>query len=143
MSGPVCINYGCNSFCHERKRSPKTGKINFRSVCSHCHLAGMRRHSFKKGVTPFKVGKCTNDKGYLGFVCTAKIIDPCQTELDHIDGNRLNNVPKNVQELCKNCHAVKTKLNGDAKCNKVKVMSLDMIEDLGFPTIYSNVDVSI
>ena len=42
MSGPVCINYGCNSFCHERKRSPKTGKINFRSVCSHCHLAGMR-----------------------------------------------------------------------------------------------------
>ena len=29
MSGPVCINYGCNSFCHERKRSPKTGKIKW------------------------------------------------------------------------------------------------------------------
>lgn len=38
-----------------------------------------------------------------------------QTELDHKDGNHTNNTPENVEELCKACHAHKSKLNGDHK----------------------------
>jgi len=34
-------------------------------------------------------------------------------DLDHIDGNHYNNDSNNIQTLCKNCHAYKTKMNGD------------------------------
>ena len=38
---------------------------------------------------------------------------PEHKQLDHIDGNHYNNVPDNIQTLCKNCHSYKTKINGD------------------------------
>jgi hypothetical protein len=47
-------------------------------------------------VTPFRTGKCSN-------------LD------DHIDGNHLNNVPKNGAELCPLCHKYKGMLSGDFK----------------------------
>ncbi len=37
------------------------------------------------------------------------------TQLDHKDGNHLNNTAENVQELCNNCHGIKTLLQGDHK----------------------------
>lgn len=45
--------------------------------------------------------------------CTATIIDKCQLDVDHIDGNRSNNHESNLQTLCANCHRLKTKRNGD------------------------------
>lgn len=39
-----------------------------------------------------------------GFVASHQ----SQIELDHIDGNRCNNSLKNIQELCANCHNLKT-----------------------------------
>jgi 5-methylcytosine-specific restriction endonuclease McrA len=44
-----------------------------------------------------------------GFVA----LDPCQLDLDHIDGNNKNNELSNLQTLCANCHRLKTKLNRD------------------------------
>jgi len=38
-----------------------------------------------------------------------------QLDVDHIDGNRNNNDPSNLQTLCANCHRLKTHLNGDSK----------------------------
>jgi hypothetical protein len=32
----------------------------------------------------------------------------CQLDVDHIDGNRNNNNPSNLQTLCANCHRLKT-----------------------------------
>jgi hypothetical protein len=34
----------------------------------------------------------------------------CQLDVDHIDGNHLNNDPSNLQTLCANCHRLKTYL---------------------------------
>ena len=38
---------------------------------------------------------------------------PGQLDLDHIDGNRLNNDLSNIQTLCANCHRLKTHTEGD------------------------------
>lgn len=38
-----------------------------------------------------------------------------KTEIDHKDGNHLNNVPKNCEELCPMCHKYKGMLTGDYK----------------------------
>ena len=57
---------------------------------------------------------CENIDGRLGFKCTATIIDPeWQLDGDHIDGNPSNNSEKNIQTLCKCCHAIKTRNEKD------------------------------
>jgi 5-methylcytosine-specific restriction endonuclease McrA len=35
-------------------------------------------------------------------------------DVDHIDGDRFNNDPANLQTLCANCHRLKTHLAGDS-----------------------------
>lgn len=37
----------------------------------------------------------------------------CQLDVDHIDGNKKNNEPHNLQVLCANCHRLKTQKSGD------------------------------
>jgi 5-methylcytosine-specific restriction endonuclease McrA len=44
-----------------------------------------------------------------GFIPTHRV----QLDVDHIDGNKLNNDPNNLQTLCANCHRLKTYLNKD------------------------------
>lgn len=44
---------------------------------------------------------------FCGFVP----IDPCQLDVDHIDGNHNNNSIDNLQTLCANCHRLKTKMD--------------------------------
>ena len=34
-------------------------------------------------------------------------------QVDHKDGNHLNNEPENLQTLCANCHSIKTYINKD------------------------------
>ena len=38
---------------------------------------------------------------------------PSQLDVDHIDGDRWNNDPSNLQTLCANCHRLKTHLHRD------------------------------
>jgi len=33
---------------------------------------------------------------------------PCQLDVDHIDGDKTNNNIENIQTLCANCHRIKT-----------------------------------
>ena len=37
-----------------------------------------------------------------------------QLDVDHVDGDRWNNEPSNLQTLCANCHRLKTHLNNDS-----------------------------
>lgn len=39
--------------------------------------------------------------------------DWCQLDVDHIDANKLNNDPSNLQTLCANCHRLKTQKEKD------------------------------
>ncbi len=105
---PTCINLGCGRPC-------ATDGKRFRPVCSACHRHGGAR----PGVLAFKKHRCDNVDGRLGFTCFvdwSKVPSWFRiTQLDHKDGNHLNNTPENVQELCNNCHGVKTLSQGDHK----------------------------
>ena len=110
---PICINEGCGSYVHTRKVN-KNATYDIRSECYKCH-DGFRN---RPGVIPHKKTYCENKDGRLGFKCVADITDSCMLEMDHIDSDKWNNVPNNVQTLCRNCHSYKTKYNGDSKNNK-------------------------
>jgi hypothetical protein len=107
---PRCINYGCVRFvAHSGAR--------LRPVCGHCHKAGYGAQAYSFGVMPFRTGRCSNDAGQLGFPCPINYEQAPWafgvTEIDHIDGNHVNNVLSNVMELCPMCHKKKGMLNGD------------------------------
>ena len=109
---PSCINYNCNKpVAHSGTR--------YRPVCSHCHKAGYGATTFAPDVVPFRTGRCSNSTGHLGFTCPVDYAKAewClgHTQIDHIDGDHLNNVPENCQELCDLCHKEKGKRNGDFK----------------------------
>ena len=108
---PVCLNHGCNNVvAHSGER--------YRPFCHHCHKHNYGAATLKPGVTPFKTGKCSNQDGHLGVECpmnyNVKWVFGL-TEIDHIDGNHLNNTPGNCQELCTLCHKYKGMLAGDYK----------------------------
>jgi hypothetical protein len=46
--------------------------------------------------------------------CDFKPVHISQLDVDHVDGDKWNNDPSNLQTLCANCHRLKTHLNGDA-----------------------------
>ena len=120
MSGQ-CINEGCF-----KDRHP-IGNGRTRAVCYRCYGAQRKKWDYNPGVKPFvKKDYCENIDGRLGYKCTATIIDKCQIDMDHIDGDRFNNVPENVQTLCKNCHAIKTRTSGDNANNRNKT-TLEML----------------
>ena len=46
--------------------------------------------------------------------CSFVPVHSSQLDVDHIDGDRWNNDPANLQTLCANCHRLKTHLSGDS-----------------------------
>ena len=109
---PRCINHGCNKLvAHSGAR--------YRPVCGHCHQAGYGKHAYAKNVIPFRTGMCSNLDGHLGFTCPIDYDKAPwakgKTEIDHIDGNHLNNTADNGDELCPLCHKYKGMLTGDYK----------------------------
>jgi len=103
-----CCNNGC-SFPRRKTGANKTAYV-LAPVCIHCFHAAIEppRHGYRDGVTAIKKDFCENRDSRLGFNCTATIIHRRQLDLDHIDGNHDNNIPENLQTICKNCHAQKT-----------------------------------
>ena len=112
MTRPTCINHGCF------KLVANSGK-RWRPVCDSCHRAGYGAKEFARGVTPFRTGKCSNIDKHLGFPCyidwerVGKDQAKIKTHIDHKDGNHLNNVLSNVEELCETCHSEKGMRSGD------------------------------
>ena len=47
-------------------------------------------------------------------MCNFVPVNPCQLDVDHIDGDNKNNNPDNLQTLCANCHRLKTYISGDS-----------------------------
>ena len=56
---------------------------------------------------------CENIDGRLGFKCTTTIFWPGMLDVDHRNGDPSDNRPRNLQTLCKCCHAYKTHKSGD------------------------------
>lgn len=112
---PTCVNIGCENpvALSKGKLIDPASKRILRTVCGDCHLASYGKKQLRQGVVSHKKSYCENADGRLGVPCTATNLNSAQLELDHIDGNHLNNDPSNVQTLCKNCHSKKSIQSGD------------------------------
>ncbi|CAB4149570.1 HNHc domain containing protein [uncultured Caudovirales phage] len=85
---------GCGNLQRNVGRNPN-GVTIYGTACNSCHRTGKKS----------KLDHCQR--------CGFKGEDPVQLDVDHIDGNRSNNDPSNLQTLCANCHRLKTKQNKD------------------------------
>lgn len=79
-------------------------------------LCEPHRKTKKSEADKWKMDQGCNNKGQYGFPCTTKeIVDPCQLDINHIDGNNNNRDPSNIEVLCANCHRVVTVRNDHHK----------------------------
>ena len=95
----LCVN-GCGrkqGFLYYNAKGVRA----YRLLCNRCH----------KDVKSLKKDHCENPK------CTSTIINPCQLDTDHVDGNKANNDPSNIMTLCANCHRLKTYQNEEWRTN--------------------------
>lgn len=104
--------------CNKRPVKAR-GNGKWRPVCGVCHgfKANKTRPSRRRHHLKWRKGKPR--KSYRKIItgtcskCGFKAVDLCQMDVDHIDGNHSNNSSTNLQEICANCHRLKTKLNKD------------------------------
>ena len=86
-----------------------------KQTASVCRIWGSNMNSYRrrynKGRKFVKRIKCE--------ICGFIPIHICQLDLDHIDGNHLNNDISNLQILCANCHRLKTIINKNWQNNKI------------------------
>lgn len=84
-----------------KKEFDKKGTCHPAKFCSKL----CKEKNRQKKYLQYRDVKCGN----CGFVA----IHMCQLDVDHIDGNKKNNNPTNLQTLCANCHRLKTFINKD------------------------------
>jgi 5-methylcytosine-specific restriction endonuclease McrA len=84
----------------EVKWTDADGVSRYRTQCSICREKA-RKHPKDSCVN---CGVLNDGKGNI--------------DVDHIDGNRSNNEPSNLQALCKDCHKKKTKIDWATKIIK-------------------------
>jgi len=110
----ICETENCTNLGRNVGKN-KDGTIKRANICE-MHF-GIKHQVNGWQYKVFRKDYCENNDGRLGFICTTTITNlipkECQLDADHIDGNPSNNIAKNIQTLCKNCHVVKTHLNKD------------------------------
>lgn len=83
------------------------------------------KHAYRK----YRKDYCQNVDGRLGFECTTTIIWKGMLEVDHKNGMPSDNRPRNLQTLCKCCHAYKTNVFKDyATPGRKKIKELKVKE---------------
>ena len=118
MTRPICINVGCERPC-DFSATYKNGAKRWRPVCYKCHKASYGSQPLEEGVQFTKKDYCENRDGSInGYECTAYIPYSGALEMDHIEGDRENNVLENIQTLCKICHSYKSHKNKDFHKNR-------------------------
>lgn len=115
----------------------KDGSPNYRKICHTHHQAiiltkhkvktvteltakrkGLTVTEYKNSLHPYlkyRKDYCQNIDGRLGFKCTTNIFWAGMLDVDHRNGNPTDDRPRNLQTLCKCCHAYKTHKNKDYK----------------------------
>jgi 5-methylcytosine-specific restriction endonuclease McrA len=91
---PLCT---CGRPCQQSGK--RNNKKYWKKHCNDCGPKGRNIYRSQKKDT------CEQ----CGFIP----LDKCQLDVDHVDGNKQNNSPENLQTLCANCHRLKTHKNKD------------------------------
>lgn len=108
---PICALPDCNnqvSYHIKKQKGDDSWYYKWKTFCEyHRSVIG------KEAVKAFKhaANGCENRDGIYGFVCTSPDISAEYLEIDHFDGDRLNNSQENLVRVCSNCHKRKTKEN--------------------------------
>ena len=68
---------------------------------------------YKRNIIKFQYPYAVHKKDHCEH-CDFIPVHISQLDVDHIDGDRWNNNPSNLQTLCANCHRLKTHLSGDS-----------------------------
>jgi hypothetical protein len=107
----ICNN--CHNQATASKYADKTGAKWVKTVADVvAHKAGFSNYSEYLNYThpyrQYRENYCENIDSRLGYICTTTIVWEGQLDVDHIDEDPTNNDPKNLQTLCKCCHAYKS-----------------------------------
>ncbi len=108
---PECAFPGCTHKVGFHKKistgGPNGPKWKWKMFCS-AHR-GIKKHE----VDTWKLGQgCANIDMHHGFPCTSHISSASQLDVNHIDGDRNNQDPSNLEILCKVCHQQVTMNSG-------------------------------
>jgi 5-methylcytosine-specific restriction endonuclease McrA len=79
-----------------------------KSISGRWRCATVYRRRMNRAYFPYRIHKKDSCE-----LCNFKPVHSSQLDVDHIDGNKKNNDPSNLQTLCSNCHRLKTYLNRD------------------------------
>lgn len=103
------------SACHSKRTAKKHGLTNLTQVVAK--NAGFSRVSeYQNQFHPYRKHRkdyCENIDRRLGFKCTTTIAWDGMLDVDHKNGIPTDNRPRNLQTLCKCCHAYKTNVMKD------------------------------
>lgn len=110
LSSPLCVECGKRRTAATRKKPD--GTHYYKKKCNVCsgykmaNVSGSRRAYYKVAIDrKLELMACE--------MCGFNAVRPCQLDIDHIDGNKKNNDPSNLQILCANCHRLKTFENNE------------------------------
>jgi 5-methylcytosine-specific restriction endonuclease McrA len=142
----ICAKYSTQCEVNKQKNSAglktaiSTGHRNYKAVYENLPAEIKQRMNWNKGKftgTQFEYGGTGNHKGVLinerGHACeqclNATWLDaPITLELDHVDGDRKNNIRENLRLLCPNCHAMTPTWRGrNINSGKTKVSDAELI----------------
>jgi hypothetical protein len=100
---PKCALPGCNEPVGYHAKYERIGQApgyKWKMFCT-AHR-GRKKHE----VDAWKMSiGCANVDAHHGFKCTSTITKPGQLDINHMDGDRHNNDPKNLEPLCRVCHS--------------------------------------
>lgn len=108
----VCVR------CNKNKQKKKSKNRGYHPLCSACEI-----QLYQKTIPASK--KHRRNLKLLCSKCGFTSEYTCQFDIDHIDGNHNNNKTDNLQELCANCHRLKTYLNKDTAKRGFKISLSD------------------
>jgi len=108
---PKCALPDCIERVSYHKKYDRTGQqapgYKWKMFCEY------HRGKGKTAIDNWKINQgCSNTDAHHGFKCTSHITKPGQLDVNHIDGDRHNNNPANLEVLCRVCHQRVTTDNG-------------------------------